>query len=145
MRRDSHTITCCRQLSTWTLGLYWLLMFTMTHLPAEKVQIPQGSDKHLHLAGFLTLGVLLTGRSWLHQPLTWRRAAGLWTIAALYAVVDELLQGPVGRQPDVLDALADMLGAALGILAAATTTRLLERHWLNRLVSNDHPANDDGG
>ena len=71
-----------------------------------------GLDKLVHLSLFAALA--LTGR-WAGLPTT-RLAAGL----VVYAGMSEVLQGvlPIGRDAEVLDALTDAVGVALGVLAA---------------------------
>jgi VanZ family protein len=76
-----------------------------------------GLDKLVHLGLFAALA--LTGR--------W---AGLRPVAlagclAGYAVGSEVLQGllPLGRTADVLDGLVDLVGVALGLVAAARLVR----------------------
>ena len=71
-----------------------------------------GVDKLIHMAMF---GVLaLTGR-WAGVPPT-RLACGL----VAYAAVSEVLQAvlPIGRDGEVLDAVADSIGVGLALVAA---------------------------
>ena len=70
-----------------------------------------GLDKVVHLGLFAALA--LTGR-WAGVPAT-RLACGL----VAYAVGSEMLQGvlPIGRDAEVLDALVDVVGVALGLVA----------------------------
>ena len=102
---------------TAIIAAYWLAMFIGTHIPNPEAIIgPEVSDKLLHfLAYFVLTALLLTrlqtlNRSW---PTGWRMAR-LLSVVCIYATADELLQGIPGinRHPDVLDALADMSGAA---------------------------------
>lgn len=79
--------------------------------------LPPGTDKVVHLAMFAAL-------AW-----TGRRAgfpvAGLAIGLAVYAAGSEVLQGllPLGRTPDPLDALVDVVGVALGLAAALRSVR----------------------
>jgi VanZ family protein len=71
-----------------------------------------GVDKLVHLALF---GVLaLTGR------LGRLPVGGLATALVAYAAGSEVLQGllPIGRSADPVDALVDVVGVALGLVAA---------------------------
>ncbi|MDN5860863.1 MAG: VanZ family protein [Pseudonocardia sp.] len=71
-----------------------------------------GADKLVHLATFGAL--VFTGR--LARIPRGRLVAGL----VGYAVASEVLQGllPIGRSPDPVDVLADVLGIAVGVLVA---------------------------
>lgn len=80
-----------------------------------------GTDKLVHVVVFGALAV--TGR-WAGLP--WRGlAAGL----VAYAIGSELVQGalPLGRSPDALDVLADVAGAAAGLLLVRLRLRLRAR------------------
>ena len=82
----------------------------------ETPSVHPGVDKLIHLAMF---GVLaLTGR-WAGVPPT-RLACGL----VAYAAVSEVLQAvlPIGRDGEVLDAVADSLGVGLALVAARVVT-----------------------
>lgn len=72
--------------------------------------LPPGADKVAHALAYAVLGALLawaTGRPGLAVAL-----------ATLYGVSDELHQAFVpGRTPDVLDLVADLLGATAGAAA----------------------------
>ena len=74
----------------------------------------EGSDKVVHLALFALLAA----------TTRWRFGAGLWLVAA-YAVVSELVQGLLlaERSGDPYDAVADLLGVALGWLLTGRLTR----------------------
>lgn len=111
------------------LGLYWLMIFALTHLPLRSVRIQQvrylGSlvlnshllDKVAHAGAFAGLAFLLT---WLGKAAGirgWKLFAGVLVLAAAYGIFDETTQALVrDRTPDVLDWLADMVGTGLGIV-----------------------------
>ena len=106
------------------LGVYWLAIFVATHLPAQA--LPSiGSDKLYHLAAFGGLGLLL---SWVTSAFirdVRAHALVVLSIALLYAMFDEWSQQFVaGRQPDLMDVIADASGALLGLVC----------FWLVRLV-----------
>lgn len=98
---------------------YFALLFTSTHAPIPEpvVVITSRFDKLIHALAFGTLGSL-TALAWL--PLSFGRKETVRLIVGLliYAVVDEILQGLVGRTPDFYDWLAD----ASGILVGASLT-----------------------
>jgi hypothetical protein len=66
-------------------------------------------DKLVHLAMFATFGFLWTSSG--------RPAVGVLGFACGLAAFTEVGQAwsPIGRDPDVLDALADLLGGCLGV------------------------------
>lgn len=115
----------------WSLLGYWVFIFGLTHWPGLDDLVPEAkffrhSDKIAHFcvyAGWMvvwwwTLG--LTGRK------TPDRRIIAWLIAggAAYAMLDEMSQAIVVRDPDLFDWLADLAG-----LLSAT---LLLRHWHRR-------------
>ena len=100
-------------------GLYWLAMFVGTHVPLRTTPThnPHSLDKLQHLAAFAGLAVLLCGLGTLTVISRWRRYVGVALVIAVYGMVDETSQLLVReRSPDVFDWLADMAGAALGII-----------------------------
>jgi len=110
------------------LALYWAAMFLGTHLPQGVGPGSQVSDKLLHFGAYAGLAFLLAAALSCFRA---RLGSFLFAllIAALYGVFDELTQMPVpGRQADVHDWVADVLGAGVGVLAfviaAAGVTRL---------------------
>ena len=73
--------------------------------------LPPGVDKVVHLALFAALAV--TGRR------AGLPAVGLAAGLVVYAAGSEVLQGvlPIGRTPDPLDAVVDIVGLTLGLVA----------------------------
>jgi len=80
--------------------------------------LPPGVDKVVHLALFAALAYTC--------PVDRRRAGlpvvGLAAGLVAYAVGSEVLQGvlPLGRTADPLDAAVDVVGVAVGLVAART-------------------------
>lgn|GEM_PF-2052250 len=107
------------------VAVYWIAMFTGTHIPNPEAIIgPEVSDKLLHFAAYFVLMALLIGRDRL-LTAQWpgvRRLGGWLLLLIGYAAADELLQAVPGinRHADVQDALADVAGA----VAAATVAFL---------------------
>ena len=91
-----------------------------THIPVPPsgVAFPEGSDKLIHFVAYFGLACLL---GLFRGKQKW---ASSFAIIAVFAMIDELLQIPVGRSCDVADGLAYWLGAAIGIVLA---TRLQAR------------------
>lgn len=119
--------------------LYWVLLFTATHIPLKKGTLPQGTDVPLHFLAYAGLSFLLTW--WLSlkwDKLTLKRLFVVFMGVSLFGVVDELLQGiPVlQRQPSIDDWVADTVGALLGILLFLLIQKPLQR-LLNRFQNHD--------
>lgn len=100
------------------LGVYWLLIFSATHLPSAALPATSLGDKTEHFIAYGLLALLLY--AWLAltaRPSVRRRAVLLTLVLCIgYAAVDELTQPIVGRFCDYRDFLADAVGAALGTL-----------------------------
>ena len=99
------------------LGCYWLAMFIGTHVPRKIPDLSLGwIDKALHLIAFAGLALLLAiNWQWAGRHLNSRHYLAVWVLLMAYAVVDELLQIPIGRTASVYDWIADAAGAALGL------------------------------
>jgi len=116
------------------LGVYWAILFTATHVPMPAHDLPPHSDKTVHLVGYAVLAMLWTLWRSSRVGYGWRQDLQCLTVIGLYAVLDELLQFPVGRNPEILDVLADCLGAVLGMGTVAIVFR-----WR----SADRPSGDE--
>ena len=115
------------RLATCVLAIYWVALFTGTHVP----QLPQIaghiSDKIMHFSAFFGLAILLC---WVIQTRTTaiRKFALVLLIALSYAAIDEITQGFVrGRQPDLADFAADSLGIVSAIAFYSLMRFLLPR------------------
>lgn len=116
------------RLSGIALGVYWVALFLSTHLPHPPgEEYIQGNDKQLHFMAFLGLTFLLVTWLTFRNGFEVRQYLYAAVIAAVYAVVDELLQIPVGRHADLWDAVADWTGVGLGLAAHLTLLPLLTR------------------
>jgi len=113
-----------------TIGLvaYWVALFTATHIPRipAALQMP-GSDKWQHFAAYGGLAFLLSIRQFCGKPLSWKTAAQILGILAVYGALDELSQIPVGRDAELYDWLADIIGASGGIAVFAAGRALFRR------------------
>jgi VanZ family protein len=103
------------------LALYLLAMFIGTHVslrePSTAFQI---RDKVVHFGAFAGLAFLLATYHQSRRGTTRRLdLAVIWLLSGAYGVFDELTQIPVGRTADPLDWLADITGAATGLVAFA--------------------------
>lgn len=127
------------RLATCVLTVYWILLFTGTHLPSMPTGIPRVSDKWLHFSGFFGLTILLC---WV---ISTRKSAvkKFLFIAALtlaYGAFDEISQGFVrGRVPDIRDFAADALGI-FSAIALYATARVVYLKFLNAVPAVHSPA-----
>ncbi|MBT8378568.1 MAG: VanZ family protein [Ignavibacteria bacterium] len=102
------------------LIIYWIILFIATTLPVQSVPTFAVSDKLHHLAAYFVLSVLL------HLTLLFQRKSEYLfnnapsmaiIIASVYGALDEMHQMFVpGRFAEVLDWLADLGGAVLGVV-----------------------------
>jgi hypothetical protein len=76
------------------------------------------SDKSLHFLAYLLLVFLLWSAISPDKKINWRKAVVWWIplVAVCYGVIDELLQGYVGRSCDVTDFLANLTGVFAGLI-----------------------------
>jgi VanZ family protein len=110
------------------LVLYWLTMFTATHVPKVPQPLPPGfSDKWQHYVAYAGLGFLLAAWWALRRPLTWRAGLGLFVVAVFYGAFDEVTQPLFHRDADLLDWRSDIIGAATGVALYAIVTTAINR------------------
>lgn len=103
----------------WTpVLLYMALIFAFSSV-SDPPDLPQGSDKNLHALLYAGLGGLVAralAGGW-RRRLTLGMALMATLISAAYGVSDEIHQHFVPpREADVLDVVADTLGAAVAAL-----------------------------
>ncbi len=108
-----------RKLAIVSLLIYWPTLFILAHVPVPRlVRSAEVSDKALHFLAYLILTFLLWFVFNLDRKARRRRAAVCWVVlvAATYGIVDEVLQGYVGRSCDVMDFGADLAGVLTGLI-----------------------------
>jgi len=106
-----------RTVAIVALAVYWPTLFIFAHIPVpEEVQKAGVSDKALHFLAYATLVFLLWIALNPQDKVRWRKATVWWVllIVAAYGVIDELLQGYVGRSCEMADLEADLAGAFAG-------------------------------
>lgn len=117
-----HTsMTLRSRLLLWSTlaAAYWLLIFTLTHLPISVPGAEHSLDKLQHLGAFFGLAVLLAAAYDAWRGLNVAGCGWILLAAGVYAALDEVTQAFVPhRYPSVLDWLADFVGAALGVSVA---------------------------
>ena len=102
------------------LIIYWLVLFTATSIPVDRLPSVGLSDKINHFAAYFLLAVLL------YLTLIYQRKSRLLfekapiatiVISLLYGAIDELHQIFIpGRFAEFMDWAADLLGASMGVL-----------------------------
>lgn len=101
------------------LAVYWIAMFIGTHVSLRESSTAfQIRDKVVHFGAFAGLAFLgAVYRQSRKGSVGWLEFVCILLVAAAYGVFDELTQIPVGRTADPLDWLADVTGAASGLVA----------------------------
>lgn len=111
-----------QKLTIIPLLLYWPAIFILTHISPASVPCwvvrMRVSDKSLHYFAYLVLVVLLWFAVSPDRKVNWRKTAAWWVLFVVvwYGVIDEWLQGYVGRSPDVRDFLANLTGTLTGLI-----------------------------
>ena len=102
------------------LVFYWIILFTLTTLPAQSVPSVGVSDKLEHLLAYFVLSILLyLTLLFQRKSVLLKNYAMLFTILIVFAygIIDELHQLMIpGRSCELLDFLADMIGGIIGII-----------------------------
>jgi VanZ family protein len=108
-----------KKLSLISVIIYWPAIFLLTHIPQPKIVHQANlSDKTLHFMVYFILVFLLWGTIKPYSKVTWSKPA-VWVILAVmvwYGVMDEWLQGLVGRTADVHDFYADLAGTVASLV-----------------------------
>ena len=102
------------------LLIYWIILLVLTTLPGKDLPKTGINDKIEHFSAYFLLGFLLSlALLFQNKFLRIKKNFALFTgfIIGLYAALDELHQLFVpGRDCDIFDWTADMIGASIGIL-----------------------------
>lgn len=102
------------RLLAWTgLGVYWLTLVSLTHLPGRMIPLTGVSDKMLHFLAYWGLALFVYTALWSTFPRR-RIALPAIVIVLLHGALDEWTQGMVGRSAEFADWIADLLGATAG-------------------------------
>jgi VanZ family protein len=99
--------------------LFAVLIFALSSIPYAQTPFEfRFGDKLLHLLVYILFSILLFFSFYTSVKVFWQKYAYLFAliIGTVYGLLDELHQGFVpGRQQDILDFLADLLGTLLGL------------------------------
>ncbi len=104
------------------LGIYWPLIFWLTHIPVPQVARQSGmSDKTMHVLAYFALTFLVWFAVSPYHKVRWSKLKPWLVLIGIlcYGAIDEYLQGRVGRLMDGMDLAANLFGAvlALGLLS----------------------------
>jgi VanZ family protein len=105
-----------RMLNRIILAIYWLAIFTATHVPQSKIPPKPVNDKLAHFGVFLVLGALLWPALGPIQSSLARRAVFCLAILCFYGAIDELTQPLFNRFCTLDDWLADGAGGATAVV-----------------------------
>jgi VanZ family protein len=122
--------------TAWTLtAFYAAFHFVMTHLPPGDVPHFRASDKTLHFLSYGVISGCLYLALWVGGMSIKRAGLMVLFIVASFGVFDEILQAPVGRDPELLDWIADVSAAIV-----AVTCFTILRVVLSRTSAKDQPV-----
>lgn len=108
------------------LMLYWMALVIITHIPVPMWVRKMGvSDKTMHFAAYMVLGLLIWQASSFGLKANWRKLRP-WIVSGvllLYGIADEFAQIFIaGRSMDALDLVSDILGGAGAMLIVTFTS-----------------------
>jgi hypothetical protein len=101
------------------LAFYWPTLFVLGHIPIPQVVYQaEVSDKSLHFLAYLILVFLLWFAISPDKKVDWRKAGPWWIllVVVLYGIADEISQGYVGRNCDILDFFTNLIGSLTGLV-----------------------------
>jgi VanZ family protein len=119
------------------LGIYWFILLILTTLPGKDLPKTGVNDKIEHLTAYFFLSILLSltlffQNKYYKMKKYFAVFSGL--IIGLYAALDEIHQLFVpGRDCDILDWTADMIGTSIGILIIIFLIKIFQYHHKSQL------------
>jgi VanZ family protein len=115
-------------LSKVAVALFWVALFTATHLPPTSHLLPSAVyDKLEHAVGYAGLAILLAATWELGSGrLNGRHVGIVWLVVIAYGAFDEITQILVDRDCEFADWGADAAGAAVGLFLFVAVRKLLE-------------------
>lgn len=123
------------RLITASLVVYWILLFTGTHLPASAITDTGVGDKWLHFLGYFGLSFLFACTVTAHYRPRWDTYLWMAMILLTYGALDELSQIPIpSRYADFFDWVANAKGIAVGLATQRLALLLYESNVFTRWV-----------
>lgn len=111
----------------YALAAWMALVLVLSTIPPGEIRLDlfRGADKVAHAAFYLVLAGLAT-----RVPRRISRRGALWIaafgLAAVYGGVIEIAQSVAGRNPDLEDWVANVVGAVVGATVGLVGTRTSE-------------------
>ncbi|HEX5471275.1 MAG TPA: VanZ family protein [Lacipirellulaceae bacterium] len=122
------------------LVCYFAVLFVGTHLPPNSHLLPRSIehfDKVCHFTGYTILaGLIATTCQMAAGKLALRHLCWIWLGVAIVAAIDEVTQIPVGRDCDIWDWIADILGAVTGLLLFVLLRKILSARVVEQQQSS---------
>jgi VanZ family protein len=121
LQANSASIGPARKLCLLMLAGYWSALFYLTHTPPSKLpRLPRIRmiDKWAHFLAYSGLAFLFLCSLKYRQRNSFSDLKLTFGVLAIYGVLDELLQIPVGRTASFYDFVADLVGVVFGSLLA---------------------------
>jgi VanZ family protein len=114
------------------LVLYWLTLFIFTTLPSKDLPKTGINDKIEHLSAYFILTTLLSlALLFQNKSIKTKKNFSIASIfiVAVYAALDEIHQLFIpGRDCDILDWTADMIGAVIGIFLIIILVKIFQNN-----------------
>ncbi|MEZ6088320.1 MAG: VanZ family protein [Pirellulaceae bacterium] len=118
MRQIITTTILGMRLASIILIPYWVVLFIGTHTPSLRMPSFSNADKFYHFAAYAGLAFLMAWALPKHKHFATRHLKVALLICLFYGAFDEITQLLVqGRQADILDFVADLVGAVVGLAA----------------------------
>jgi VanZ family protein len=109
------------------LIIYWIILLAATSFPSERLPTLGVGDKSKHFFAYFILAFLLNLTLLIqdkYPKMKEKAGAYTWVIIAIYGILDELHQMLIpGRSAELLDWIADILGALAGVIAVYFISR----------------------
>jgi VanZ family protein len=114
--------------TAWTFtAFYAAFHFVMTHLPPGDLPLLRGSDKMYHFLSYGVISGCLYLALWIGGMSIKRAGLIVLFVTASFGVFDEILQAPVGRDPELLDWIADVSAALVAVTCFSVLRAILTR------------------
>lgn len=136
-----------KQLVPKVLACYWVLLFISTHIPLSFLSssaVPKHSDKLAHFIAYAGLMFLIRSWQWTRRdPENTKPIHTLWfagLVIFFYSIIDELLQIPIERTADFMDAVADWIGGGIGAILFIVLRPTLRVLFIKSQEETDEPT-----
>ena len=108
------------RISRFVVSVYWLAIFIASHVPLAPKETETHGDKLFHFGAFAVLAYLIAWYQGQLGAITRASYLVIFAVVAIYGAFDEWSQTLVqGRSAELLDWIADIVGALVGLIAYA--------------------------